>query len=466
MKDQYIHMTSDVFDNNLIEEWVSHIKIVAFHKRIIFTEKLPSHIKKLNLSITSVVTSVIGIFDDIDTLHLEWYFQEIVEILKTNTKLKKFSCLYYDSINLDELPQSITTIKNYQKNYCGSFDRIMTLKTDLYEDLILSDILPFINLKSFKFTIQLDENVYYDNSKIELISFDTKNNFRLKLANVKDLQLYIYTDNIKELNESFAFLFENCPNIEKLYVVLYSKTKIEERVIINTTIKDFTLNLVDSQINNFNITINGFKKDGHKKWQDNRWQYDYAGGSSLIASVRGDYNNSQSHFFGRTGSLCHHFTLIESPLLTHVINFKTPTKELNFGSSYESLIIETDTNQLTESIKFDREYSSLKPNSEEYILVLRIRDDEINQNILLKMFDILLQRAQTLIPNKNDVMDFRTEYYVIVLGNLFQFECDVEERYKHYGLLTEEIFDEFGFLSLSSIVKIFASVGRHIDEYH
>jgi len=273
MEPQYINMTSDVFDNALIEKSRNHIHIVGFHKRIIFTEKLPVQIKKLDLFISSVNTSVVGIFDKIETLHLEWYFHEIVEILKTNTKLEEFSCQDYRSINLDELPQTITSIKKYQRNYCGSCDRITTLQIDSYEYPILSDIFPFDNLKSFKITLQLDENVCYDNSKIELIGFDTKNNFRLKLPNVKNLQLYIHTDNIKELNESFEFLFENCPNIKTLYVVLYSKTKIEEHVIINTTIKDFNLDLIDTQKNNFNIVINGFKNNGHKEWLNGSWKF-------------------------------------------------------------------------------------------------------------------------------------------------------------------------------------------------
>jgi len=273
MEKQYIALKSNVFDNSLIKESMSHIHIIGFHQRIIFTEKLPSHVKKLNLLISSISTSVVGIFDDIDTLHLEWYFQEIVEILKTNIKLEEFSCRYYDSINLDELPQSITTIKNYQRNYCGSFDRITTLQTDSHQNPTLSDILPFINLKSFEFTIQLDENVNYENGKIESIGFRTKNNFSLKLPNVKDLQLYVYTDNIKELNDSFVFLFENCPNIEKLYIVLYSKTKIEEQVIINTTIKNFNLCPIDSQKNNFNIVINGLKNNGYQEWLNGLWKF-------------------------------------------------------------------------------------------------------------------------------------------------------------------------------------------------
>jgi len=270
MEKHYISMSSDVFDNSLIEKSWSHIDIGSSHKRIIFTEKLPSRIKKITLYIKSISTSVVGIFDDIETLHLEHYFHEIVEILKTNTKLKEFSCQYYRSINLDELPRTITSIKSYQRNYCGSFDRITTLEMDPNKSSKLSDILPFVNLKSFTFEIQLNENVCYDNSKIELIRFNTKNKFRLKLPNVKDLHLYVYADNIKELNDSFVFLFENCPNIEKLYILMCSETKIEEQVIINTTIKDFKVSLFDSQINNFNIVVNGFKYEG-------RFQYPQEG---------------------------------------------------------------------------------------------------------------------------------------------------------------------------------------------
>jgi len=504
MKEQYIYITSDVFDNALIEESSDHIHIFNFDKRVSFTEKLPSRIKKINLYIKSVSTSVIGIFDDIETLHLGHYFHEIVEILKTNTKLEEFSCQFYDSINLDELPRSITSIKSYQRNYCGSFDRITALQFSPNKSPKLSDILPFVNLKLFEINIHLDENVYYDNSKIELIGFQTKNNFHLKLPNVKDLKLYVYFDNAKDLNDNFQFLFENCPNIEKMYMVLYSEIKIEEQIIINNNIKDFTLNLMHSELNNFNIIINGvknngderwcngqFKNNGHKRWCNGVWAYSevydhwklvQSNGRMMRANRSETYKNFDivdrklvdivDRKLQQINS--HELIIIDEKPLPHNLPIlkrlqesivKTEQLTFNTASSYESMGIETDTNQLTASIKFDREYSSLKLHSEEYILVLRIRNNRLTQNILLKMFDILLRRAQTLIRDKNDEMDFRAEYYIIVLENLYRFTYDVEARYMHYGLLTEEIFKEFGFLSMSSVAEKFANFGRLMDEY-
>jgi hypothetical protein len=97
------------FKNAMIEDSTTELTIVS-RNVIKFTEKLPSQIKKLNLYCIDVKFPLKKIqskfdlntfdfqydyeesfFDDVESLYLSRYHQNVIDMLKTNTKLKKFS---------------------------------------------------------------------------------------------------------------------------------------------------------------------------------------------------------------------------------------------------------------------------------------------------------------------------------------------------------------------------------------
>jgi hypothetical protein len=457
MEEQFIHV-NEIFDNSLINRLSS--KLILFnHSKIIFTEKLPSNIKKLSLDCREI-EYIYGVFDDLEKLTMDYYLPEIIEALKTNIKLNTFGCRYYNFINIDGLPKSITKLKYYNRNYTGSLDRITSVLSDIYPDPTTIDINIFPNLKHFKFKINIEDDKSYQNDKIELIRFRTKKRFQLKLLVLQDLHLYIDLNNnesIEELNNSFVYLFENCLNINKLYIVLNSEQKIEECIVINTCIDDFNLKFLDWQINNLNVSINGFKNKYHKEWNNGYWKHQDSSRDRRHGIIYPplQYINHDISFFINAKSP----PLVQSVGRALRSIKHEPTVVTNSPTQFEPFEINLDLNGLISSIKFDTDYSILKPNSEEYILVLRMKQDIIPLKIMEKICDILLVRGQTIIVNKNDEIDYaggsnlitsvrcdyRREYYLAVLNNLDRFPADIELRYFHHGLLTDDILKEFEF---------------------
>jgi hypothetical protein len=274
MSIQFIRVTNDVFDNNTIDDTYDEINIYKSEPdKIIFNEKFPPQIKKICLDCHGITSSVIGLFDEIEELSLTRFLPEIVDILKTNTKLKRFQCGYYDFINIDDLPKSINTLIEYDGNYLGCLNGITSVVSSILYNPKPHDLQILPNLTHLQSNVVLENNAFYENDKIELIRFTTKNNFKLKLPALKDLHLYINLNDyaiIDELNKSFVYLFQNCPNINKFYVTIYSKSKTNEYIILNTDINNFNLHILHEC--DCNISINGFKNDSYKQWIDNKWQ--------------------------------------------------------------------------------------------------------------------------------------------------------------------------------------------------
>jgi hypothetical protein len=424
------------FDNSLID--LSYSSLYIYCRSVIrFTEKIPSNIKKIELNCTNIETTCKDLFDDVEILHLNQYLPEITDILKTNTKLINFGCRYYDLINIDDLPQSIISLTEYNRKYSGCLDKITSLNMMSHHFPTISDLSSFPNLEYFQNQINCKNNIFYENNKIISIGFDTESIFKFVLPSVQTLHLFINLNdsaNINDLNESFKFLFENCYSIRKLTIIFYTEHKVKETIFINTNIQDFNVRFLDSQIGNLNVSINGCENENHKEWLNNKW-----------------LNNESLLKF--TNGFC---------IIDEIIEITQFNKFIPKITTMNPCI---NNNQLLNSIQFDKYYFKYKPNFEEYILVLRIATEGIPLNILDKIFICLLRRAQTIIPDKNDLFNFRKEYQFTVLSNLNKLDPDCRLRYYHYGFLTEKIFSEYQFfITTNEIITTFFLEELH-NEY-
>jgi len=235
---------------------IIHAKKIG-NECIIFNKILPFNLKILELDCGEMRSLTHDPFLHITLLSVSKITPSIIEALKNNKSIKTFQCYNLTNIiSLADLPSSIDTILNYNHNYVGPFNNITSLECSHGTTLTLQDLNQFPNLQICKYGVDFLNETFYNNSTIQTIGFDTKNKFQLKLSSVRDLSLFItVSPDITVLNDSFVYLFNNCPLIDNLYVVLFSDIPIEETIIINTKVK-VDVSSQDHEKHHFCVKIN------------------------------------------------------------------------------------------------------------------------------------------------------------------------------------------------------------------